>query len=142
MMSNRSLGAPTTVGVESTMSRSFQTWSAVVVASSGLRTVIERSRRHPEPAIQSVLPSSPRVKLTILADSVCAVVLSAGTVLLQSAALRAPRYGQSVPLLASISSITSDDATVLSKLVSAQVRTRRQEAPALGRGQLTLARVT
>src|SRR2546428_13949821 len=138
MMSNRSLGDPTTVGVESTMSPSFQTWSAVVVPSSGFRTVIERSRRQPEPAIHSVLPSRPRVKLTILAASVCAVVLSAGTVLLQSATLRAPRYGQSVPLLASISSITSDDATVLSKLASTQVRIRRQEAPALGRAQLTV----
>src|SRR5213594_4480014 len=137
MMSNRSLRDPTTVGVESTMSPSFQTWTALE-KSSGFRTVSERSRRHPEPAIQSVLPSRPRVKLMTLAASVCAVVLSAGTVLLQSATLRAPRYGQSVPLLASISSITSDDATTLSKLVSTQVRIRRQEAPALGRAQLTV----
>src|SRR2546428_11063556 len=100
MMSNRSLGEPTTVGVESTMSPSFQTWSAVVVPSSGFRTVIERSRRHPEPAIQSVLPSRPRVKLTILAASVCAVVWSAGTVLVQAATLRAAGGGERRPVVA------------------------------------------
>ena len=73
------------------MSPSFQTWSALDVTSSGFRTVIERFRRHSAPAMQSVLPSRPRVKLMILAASVCAVVLSAATVLLQSATLIAPR---------------------------------------------------
>src|SRR2546427_11056738 len=132
MMSNRSLGDPTTVGVESTMSPSFQTWSAVVVPSSGFRTVIERSRRHPEPAIQSVLPSRPRVKLTILAASVCAVVLSAGTVLVQSAALRAPGEGPSVPLLASIHPRHSADPPLLAHVAAHPLRTRPHERPSLG----------